>query len=320
MTGRIVTMVSPDAAGRRLDRFVGELEAVGSRARGRQLIARGLVEVDGRPRKPAFVVAPGMTVAVEVPPEDPLAAVAQDIPIDVLHVDDDVIVVDKAAGMVVHPAAGARDGTLVNALLHRFAVLGGGDPERPGIVHRLDRDTSGVMVVARTRQAHEHLARQFRARQVEKTYWALAHGRVAREEGEITWAVGRHPTERKRMSIASRRGREASTAYGVLERLPGATVLELRPRTGRTHQIRVHVAAMGHPLVGDRVYGRGGAGRGGGAPWAAILARCPRHALHARALAFRHPRDERAMRFETPVPGDLREVVEALRAVRDEGG
>jgi 23S rRNA pseudouridine1911/1915/1917 synthase len=315
VTTRIVASVPPAASGRRLDRFVAEIEAVGSRARGRQLIDRGLVQVDGRARKPAFEVAAGMTVSVDVPPEEPLAAVPQDIPLDLLHVDDEVIVVNKPAGMVVHPAAGARDGTLVNALLHRFGALGGSDPSRPGIVHRLDRDTSGVMVVARSRRAHEHLSRQFRSRTVEKTYWGLARGRVAREEGEVTWAVGRHPTERKRMSVASRRGRDASTAYRVVERLPGATVLELRPRTGRTHQIRVHVAAMGHPLVGDRLYGGGGSGRGRPAPWVAVLSMCPRHALHAGALAFRHPQDDRAMRFEAGVPGDLMDVVEALRGL-----
>jgi 23S rRNA pseudouridine1911/1915/1917 synthase len=312
---RVVARVPAAAAGRRLDRFVGELREVGSRARGRQLIERGLVLVDGQERKPAFTVAAEMTVSVEIPPEEPLAALPQAIPIAVLYVDEDLAIVNKPAGMVVHPAAGARDGTLVNALLYRLGGLEGGGPERPGIVHRLDRDTSGVMVVARTRASHEHLARQFRSREVAKTYWGLARGRVAADEGVVTWAVGRHPTERKRMSVASRRGREATTAYRVLERLPGSTVLELRPTTGRTHQIRVHLAAMGHPLAGDRVYGRRRADPSRRQPADAVLAGCPRHALHARTLEFRHPRDDRRCRFEAPLPPDLVGVVEALRGL-----
>lgn len=315
MSRRVVARVPATVAGERLDRFVGALAEVGSRARARHLIDRGLVEVDGVRRKPAFAIASGMSVSVDVPPEEPLSAVPQAIPIDVLHADEDIVVVDKPAGMVVHPAAGAREGTLVNALLHRFATLGAGEPERPGIVHRLDRDTSGVMVVARTHRALEHLARQFRARTVEKVYWGLARGRVAKDEGLVTWSVGRHPTQRQRMSVASRRGRTAATAFRVRERLPGATVLELRPKTGRTHQIRVHLAALGHPLVGDRVYGGRGAARAGTPPWAAILAGCPRHALHAGSIAFRHPRDERPMRFEVAVPADLAVVIEALRAL-----
>jgi 23S rRNA pseudouridine1911/1915/1917 synthase len=292
---RVVARVPAAAAGRRLDRFVGELREVGSRARGRQLIERGLVLVDGQERKPAFTVAAEMTVSVEIPPEEPLAALPQAIPIAVLYVDEDLAIVNKPAGMVVHPAAGARDGTLVNALLYRLGGLEGGGPERPGIVHRLDRDTSGVMVVARTRASHEHLARQFRSREVAKTYWGLARGRVAADEGVVTWAVGRHPTERKRMSVASRRGREATT--------------------GRTHQIRVHLAAMGHPLAGDRVYGRRRADPSRRQPADAVLAGCPRHALHARTLEFRHPRDDRRCRFEAPLPPDLVGVVEALRGL-----
>jgi len=233
----------------------------------------------------------------------------------VLHGDADVIVVNKPPGMVVHPAAGARAGTLVNALLYRFGGLEGGDAERPGIVHRLDRDTSGVMVVARTRAAHEHLARQFRARAIEKTYWGLVRGRVRQDEGMLTWSVGRDPVARKRMSITSTRGRDATTAYRVLERVGGATVLDLRPKTGRTHQIRVHVAAMGHPLVGDRVYGGRMHDRARVAPWSDVVAACPRHALHAWRLVFTHPRDERRTCFEAVLPPDLCAVLDGLRAL-----
>jgi len=313
--GRVRTTVPPASAGVRLDRFLGGLSEVVSRARGRQLIELGCVRVDGAARKPAFAVAAGMRVEVDIPPPEPAGVDAQDIPLTILHEDDTIVVVDKPAGMVVHPGAGTRRDTLVNALLHRYGTLSEGDPERPGIVHRLDKDTSGVIVVARTRGAHEHLARQFRRRAVEKRYLGLARGRVAKDEGEVSWPIGRHPRERMRMSVASRRARAASTAFRVLERLPGATLLELAPRTGRTHQLRVHLAALGHPLVGDRVYGRP---RGLHRPpdaWAPVLAACPRQALHAASLAFAHPDDERPMRVEAPLPRDVARVIDELRAL-----
>jgi 23S rRNA pseudouridine1911/1915/1917 synthase len=311
----VAAVVSSAEAGVRLDRFVGGLAGVGSRARGRQLIEQGLVRVDGRARKPAFVVDVGMHVVVDIPPERPLQVVAEDIELDVLYADEDLVVVNKPAGMVVHPAAGARAGTMVNALLHRFGGIEAGAPERPGIVHRLDRDTSGVVVVARTRGAHESLARQFRRRTVDKRYLGLARGHVGPSEDELRWAIGRHPRDRKRMSVASRRGRQAVTRYRVRERLPGATWLELRPTTGRTHQIRVHLAAMGHPLVGDRVYGGRGRDAGRGEAAAEILAGLGRQALHAASLGFAHPRDARAMSFEAPLPADLEDVLAQLRTL-----
>src|SRR5262249_30688863 len=178
------------------------------------------------------------------------------LPVTVLYEDADVLAIDKPPGMVVHPAPGARRGTLVNALLHRLGSLAGvGEPERPGIVHRLDRDTSGVLLVARSARALEALARQFRERTVEKRYFAVVRGRLEPEAGVIDRPIGRHPHERKRMSVRSRRGRPAVTRWQVVERLPGATVVRLAPETGRTHQLRVHLAAAGHPIVGDAVYG-----------------------------------------------------------------
>ena len=311
---RLAHRVGPAEAGLRLDRVVSRLPAVRTRARGQQLIERGLVLVDGQPRKASFQVRTGMRLDVTLPDPEPVGLEPEDIPVAVLHADADLVVVDKPPGMVVHPAPGTRRGTLVNALLHRFGAADTpGEAARPGIVHRLDKDTSGVMVVARTAPALEGLARQFRARSVEKLYLGLACGRPRRDTGALTWAVGRHPRERTRMSVVSRRGREAHTEFEVLERLPGASLLALRPHTGRTHQLRVHLAAFGHPLVGDRTYGTRRGARLGQTAVERVLASCPRQALHARMLAFDHPRTGRRMRFEAPVPPDLGAILEALR-------
>jgi len=306
--------VAPELIGTRLDRFLAGMADGLTRARVRRLIEQGHVLVDGVVRKAAMPVRAGMRIEVNIVDPEPLEVEAEDIPLDVLYMDDDIVVVDKPAGMVVHPGSGRRTGTLVNALLYRFhALSAAAGAERPGIVHRLDKDTSGVMVVARTVEAHEGLARQFRMRTIEKRYLGLARGRVARTRGELTWSVGRHQRERTRMSVASRRGRAAHTEYVVVERLPGATLLELRPRTGRTHQLRVHLSALGHPLVGDRIYGERRNARRARSEADRVLASCGRQALHATMLGFAHPRDGRAMRFEAPLPPDLRAVVGALR-------
>jgi 23S rRNA pseudouridine1911/1915/1917 synthase len=223
-----------------------------------------------------------------------------------------LVAIDKPAGMVVHPAPGSRSGTVVNALLHRIGRLEGvGAAERPGIVHRLDKDTSGVLLVARTVGALEALARQFRARTVEKRYTALVHGSVRGERGTIDRPIGRDPRDRKRMSVRAQRGRTAVTRFTVRERLPGATLLEVAPETGRTHQIRVHLASIGHPIVGDAVYGgrrRRVVGEAGD-----VLAGCPRQALHAARLVVAHPLDGASLVLESPLPPDLRGVVDALR-------
>ena len=245
----------------------------------------------------------------------------EDIPIDVVYADRELVVVNKAAGMVVHPAAGHRRGTLLNAILHRFpAAQLPGSPERAGIVHRLDRDTSGLIVVARTVEAHEGLARQFRERRVIKEYLALVAARV-RDSGEIDEGIGRHPRDRKKMSTSARRARSAVTVFEPLEQLGPATLLLVRPRTGRTHQIRVHLAARGMPVVGDRVYGASAApgprGRGAGKA-AAILGRMERQALHAWKLELSHPSTGRSLALEAPLPPDMASVLEDLRGT--EGG
>jgi 23S rRNA pseudouridine1911/1915/1917 synthase len=259
-------------------------------------------------RKSAHVVKAGMRVEVEMPHAEPSRVEPEAMPVAVLYEDEHLLAIDKPPGMVVHPAPGARRGTLVNALVHRFGVLAGvGEPDRPGIVHRLDRDTSGVLLVARTVAALEALARQFRERTVEKRYLAIVRGSPTADSGTIDRAVGRHPRERKRMSVHSRRGRRAVTRWKVVERLPGATLLRLAPETGRTHQLRVHLAALGHPIIGDRVYGVRRRARDD----AAVAV--PRQALHAEEIRFAHPADGHPVTIRAPLPDDFATVLAALR-------
>lgn len=305
---RIELVVPADAAGERLDRFLATAPDVGTRSQAKQLLDADHVRVDGMARKSAYVVRGGERIQVELRAPEPRGVEPEDIPLRVLYEDDDLLAIDKPAGMVVHPAPGARRGTLVHALAYRLGALpAAGDPERPGIVHRLDRDTSGVLLVARTRRAHESLARQFQERRVEKRYVAVVRGVFAASGGRIDRPIGRHPRERKRMSVRTTRGRPAVTRWNVVERLPGATVVALAPETGRTHQLRVHLAALGHPIVGDRVYGVRRAGRGGGR----IV--FPRQALHAESIAFAHPATGVRLTIRAPVPPDIEHLIETLR-------
>ncbi len=314
--GRLVEVQVPaTAAGMRLDRFLATLPELGTRSRARGLLDRGHVSVDGMARKPGHVLRPGERVAIAVPPPEPAGVEPEALPLVVLYEDAHLLAIDKPPGMVVHPAPGARRGTVVNAVLHRLGTLAGvGDPARPGIVHRLDRDTSGVLLVARTPQALEGLARQFRDRTVSKRYIAVVHGAVRDASGVIDRAIGRHPHERTRMSVRARGGRAAVTRFRVVQRLPGATLLELAPETGRTHQLRVHLAALGHPIVGDRVYGGGRRVQAGvSVAHAAALRDCARQALHAATIAFAHPATAEPVRVEAPLPADLLALLAALR-------
>lgn len=310
---RVVLRVPDSAAGARLDVFLAGAAQIRTRSQAKQLIDAGRVRVDGVARKGSHVVRAGSVVDVDVPAPEPLSVEPEAVPLRVLYEDADVLAIDKPPGMVVHPAPGARRGTLVNALAYRLGELHGvGDAERPGIVHRLDRDTSGVLLVARTAAALEALARQFRERTIEKRYVAVVRGTLRPDTGVVDQPIGRHPHERKRMSVRTRRGRAAVTRWTVLERLPGATLVALAPETGRTHQLRVHLAAIGHPIVGDRVYGARRAH--GGGPMHA------RQALHAERIRFTHPGTGAPIEVRAPLPADLEELLAALRQPRGRPG
>jgi 23S rRNA pseudouridine1911/1915/1917 synthase len=309
---RLVVAVPPQAVGTRLDRFLATLPALGTRSRAKALIDEGRVAVAGQPRKAAYLLRPGDEIGVALPAPEPARVEPEALPLAILYQDAHLVAIDKPPGMVVHPAPGARRGTVVNALLHHLGALSGvGEPDRPGIVHRLDRDTSGVLLVARTPQALEGLARQFRNRTLSKRYLAVVHGAVRAPSGTIDQAIGRHPRHRKQMSVRARRGRAAVTRFEVVERYPGCALLRLAPETGRTHQLRVHLAALGHPIVGDRVYG----GRPGRLPAEVVtaLAGCPRQALHAESLAFTHPVSGEAMVVRAPLPEDMAGLIATLR-------
>ena len=306
--GRVELVVPAGGAGVRLDRFLAGVAEVGTRSQAKRLIDAGRVRVDGVARKSAHLLGAGARLEIELPEPEPLAAEPEPLPLSVLYEDADLLAIDKPPGMVVHPAPGARRGTVVNALAHRLGALAGvGRPDRPGIVHRLDRDTSGVLLVARTAAALEALARQFRTRTIEKVYLAVVRGHLGAAHGTIDRAVGRHPRERRRMSVHSRRGRAAVTRWTALERLPGATLVRLEPETGRTHQLRVHLAAAGHPIIGDRVYGARRAGRAG------TRLDFPRQALHAAEIRFDHPSSGARIVVRAPLPPDVEQLLATLR-------
>lgn len=294
-------IVSQADAGQRLDLFLARVSGL-SRARVQRLIADGHVLVAGHPQKPRHRVMTGEHIRLRVPPLTPLALTPETIPLDILHEDDDLIVLNKPAGMVVHPGAGHTTGTLVHGLLSHCGRLPGiGGVERPGIVHRLDRDTSGVLVVAKTEAAHHSLSRQFKTRVVKKRYLALVHGEIRQASGCIEAAIGRREHDRKRMGVRESGGREARTTYRVIRQLPGMTLLDLGLETGRTHQIRVHLSHIGHPVVGDRVYG----GRREQRRDRGHELRAARQMLHAWQLAIHHPSTGAWVEFTAPIPEDF---------------
>ena len=295
-----------DAAGERLDAWLARQSGAPTRSQIKSAADDDRLQVSGKAVRASYRLRGDETVELFEHEADPAEAalLGEDIALDVLHEDASFLAIDKPAGMVVHPGAGNRTGTLVHALLHRDPGLAWpGQPERAGIVHRLDRDTSGVILVAKTVRAHEALSRQFRDRSIKKTYIALVHGDV-KSGGTIDLPIGRHPTERKRMSVIGKPARAATSDYEPLERFGAFTLVEVRPRTGRTHQIRVHLSAKGWPIVGDRVYGTRARNS------------FPRQALHAAAIELEHPDEKRRLRIEAPLASDIEALVEGLRRGR----
>jgi 23S rRNA pseudouridine1911/1915/1917 synthase len=313
---RLEFQVPASESGARLDQFLVGLVPDHSRSQIQRLIKEGLVQLGGRPARPNTAVRPGDSIFVDVPSPRHAKPASQPLPIDIVYEDGDLVVVNKAAGMVVHPAAGHADGTLVNALLHHIEDLSGiGGERRPGIVHRLDRGTSGLMVVAKHDAAHGELTRQFHDREVEKEYVALVWG-VVQAGRRIDVPIGRDPIHREKMSARARRARSAVTRVARAEHLRGVTLLQVAIATGRTHQIRVHLSAIGHPIVGDRLYGGTRRHMPGDLR---SLKHLERPFLHAARLVFTHPSDGRRMEFTSPIPDDLQAVLDALR-LDQEGG
>jgi 23S rRNA pseudouridine1911/1915/1917 synthase len=314
----LVVVVDAPRAGMRIDRLLAERFPQHSRSRFQKLCRDGCVTAGGRKVRSAYRVLFGDEIHVRVPPLPPVDLAPEDIPLHIVHEDVDLLVVDKPAGLVVHPAAGNWRGTLVHGLLGRQAQLtGAGAPLRPGIVHRLDKDTSGLLVVAKSERAHQALAVALRDREVRREYVALVWGRMPDPAGTIDAPMGRNPSDRKRMAVVAR-GKPALTRWRVRQRFePLATLLDVHLATGRTHQIRVHLASIGHPVFGDPVYG----GRQGQltrlpAPLRVVarlaLARLPRQALHAARLAFRHPVTGADLQFESPLPEDIAQTLAIL--------
>jgi 23S rRNA pseudouridine1911/1915/1917 synthase len=317
----VAVTIAEDEAGERLDRALARHLGQLSRSRLKALIEQGQVRLgEATITEPSWRVKPGQTFAIMVPEPVDAEPEPQALPLDIRYEDADLIVIDKPAGMAVHPAPGSPDRTLVNALLaHCGRSLSGiGGVRRPGIVHRLDKDTSGLMVAAKTDLAHQALANDFARHHIDRAYLAVLWGTPSPRSGEVEGAIGRHPTNRKKMAVVTRGGKPALTRYRVLRPLgPGASLVECRLATGRTHQIRVHMTALGHPVIGDPVYGRPTPAR------LALLSPAQRdaalalhrQALHAWRLGFRHPRTGEAMGWESELPDDIAALVRTLERV-----
>ena len=293
-------MVPKELARMRLDLFLVKSLPEFSRSRIQQLIRAGFVRISGATMRPHQSVRSGDEIEVTEPPPEKIQTEPEAIPLTILYEDDDLIVINKAAGMTVHPGAGQREHTLVNALLHHCSTLSGiGGKERPGIVHRIDKETSGCLVVAKNDAAHRELSKQFIARTVEKIYLALVAGKLRNQAGVIENKIGRHPVYRQRMSVSSPRGRAAKTEYRVLRASEQASLVECKLHSGRTHQIRVHLHHLGNPVLGDKMYGP------------RFAKDFPRQMLHAWKLGFHHPRTRRWKSFEAPLPDDFNRALAA---------
>lgn len=289
----------------RLDAWLAEAVPEHSRSRWQSLIKNGRVTVNGAPCKANQKIRAGDRAEWSVPEATPAEPQAEDIGLNILYEDRNMIVINKPAGLVVHPAVGNETGTLVNALLHHCKDLTGiGGEKRPGIVHRLDKDTSGVMVIAKNEAAMNEISRQFKERETEKEYTAIIRGVPVPPRGTVETTIGRHPVHRKKMAVNVRNGREAVSHYEVIERFTGAALIRIKIETGRTHQIRVHMAHIKHPVIGDGVYGR------------TFHIKAPRQMLHAAKLSLNHPKTGRRLTFEAPLPEDMEGLLRALRADR----
>lgn len=317
----VESIVGEDLRGQRLDRALSFLFTHISRTRIKRLIEKGQVCVDGEVEtNAARKVAEGQQVAMTLPPPEPATPEPQDIPLVVAYEDDDLIVIDKPAGLVVHPAPGNTSGTLVNALLHHCgpSLAGIGEVQRPGIVHRIDKDTSGLLVVAKNDLAHQSLARQFAEHTISRAYYALVWGYMVHPTGTVDAPIGRSRSDRKKMAVVDD-GKRAVTHYRVIRRIgtadePLATLVDCSLETGRTHQIRVHMTHIGHPLIGDPVYGRGrqGSEKRLGPERADAIKSFARQALHARLLGFAHPRTGSTILLESELPNDFNELLDLL--------
>ncbi|MCI8678517.1 MAG: RluA family pseudouridine synthase [Lawsonibacter sp.] len=295
--------LTADRAGERADSLLCRLVPGLTRSGAQRLLERGAVTLDGRSVRKNDRPAPGQVLEVLLPDPQPIAVLPQNIPLDVIYEDGDVIVVNKPVGLVVHPAPGHPDGTLVNALLYhcKNSLSGINGELRPGIVHRIDRDTSGLIIAAKNDRAHLALAAQLQDHSLARTYEAVALGGLPEERGTVNAPIGRHPVDRKKMAIDRRNGREAVTHWSVLARYPGYTHVECRLETGRTHQIRVHLASIGHPLLGDTVYGAK-------KPVPGLAGQC----LHARRLRFVHPASGETVELECPLPDWFQEILRKI--------
>lgn len=297
-------IVPEEFSGVRIDKFLSESCPGQSRSFLQKLLKSELVSVNGKTVKSSYKVSAGETVSFEAPKAVEAEITAQEMPLDILYEDSDVILINKPKGMVVHPAAGHYEGTLVNGLMHhcRDQLSGINGVMRPGIVHRIDMDTTGVIIACKNDLAHNSIAEQLKIHSITRKYYAVVFGNLPDDEGTVNAPIGRHPTDRKKMSIISKNGKEAVTHYRVLERFHGYTYVECRLETGRTHQIRVHMASIGHPLLGDQVYGP---------------AKQPFHlkgqTLHAGVLGFVHPRTGEYMEFSAPLPDYFEELLSKLR-------
>jgi 23S rRNA pseudouridine1911/1915/1917 synthase len=320
----IIFEQSSEATVIRLDKYLAEHKEVGlSRGRIQDLIRNGAVKVNGKKRKTSYQLRPGDRISVPFLPSSPALAASQDVEFGLLHEDDSLVVVNKPPGLVVHPCAGHQGETLVHGLLHRFAHLPSFDTGvRPGIVHRLDKDTSGVMVIAKDEKTRHFLADQFKNRKVRKRYLALVHGRPEGERGFMDLPIGRHPVKRKEMSVSLDKGRRAITEWEVISSFPlDISLLRVVIHTGRTHQIRVHLAYMGYPVLGDTVYGYGRRWwRQQDAAVRRTLDLVKRQMLHAEMLGFIHPDSKRYVEFTAPLQPDMEEAVARLRTLKPSSG